>query len=778
MISRDLEISLNLAVTEATRRGHELLTVEHILYALLSNQNAALALRACGASIDKTRSDLEQFFEEHMVPGTLAKGQMPVATIGFQRVIQRAVQAVHSAGKDKIQGENVLIAMYGEEDSFAVFFLQQQHVSRLDLVNFVSHGAAKPGYEHVMDADSSDMSQPKGLLGSGDDDSDEDEAGTQAKPAGEKEARNPLATYTVDLCARARKGLIDPLIGRDAEIERAVHILCRRRKNNPLFVGDSGVGKTALAEGLASRIVAGEVPESLRTAEIFSLDMGSLLAGSKYRGDFEQRLKGVVKALQKKPCAILFIDEIHTVIGAGSVSGGTMDASNLLKPALANGTLRCIGSTTFKEYRSHFEHDQALARRFQKIDVEEPSIEDTIKILKGLKVNYEQHHNVRYTTDSIKRAVDLAAKHLRDRKLPDTAIDVIDEAGAAISMRGKKTEKPTTITGGDIQRVVAKMARVPVERVSATDRQAIHDLEPNLKKVIFGQDKAISTVVSAIKMARSGLGADEKPVGSYLFAGPTGVGKTEVAKQLALELGVAFVRFDMSEYMERHTVSRLIGAPPGYVGFDQGGLLTDAITKTPYAVLLLDEIEKAHPDLQNVLLQMMDHGALTDSNGRKTDFRNVILIMTTNAGARELLSGSIGFGAKPGASAGESTAVKEMFSPEFRNRLDAIVSFEPLGFPVIVRIVDKFLGEVTEKVVKQGYALQVADDAKKFLAEQGYDAAFGARPMARTIAEHIKKPLSELLLSGELARGSCFVFEKADGQGLKLRVITKKETVK
>lgn len=780
MISHELEVSLNLAVSEAARRGHEYVTVEHVLFALLQNDTAIKALRACGGSVDYTRQKLEEFFDEHIPAGTLRPGQMPQPTIGFQRVIQRAAQHVRAAGKDKIKGENLLVALFSERDSFAVYFLQQQHISRFDVINYISHGIAKPGEASEPGSESpggSGPEQPIGRIGEGErsdpqprEDDDESETG----PAERQNGRDPLALYAVDLCARAREGLIDPLIGRDLEIERTVQVLCRRRKNNPLLVGDAGVGKTAIAEGLALRITENRIPTPLKGATIYSLDMGSLLAGSRFRGDFEQRLKGLLASIKKKKNAILFIDEIHTVIGAGSVSGGTLDASNLLKPSLANGTLRCIGSTTFKEFRSHFETDHALVRRFQKIDIDEPSIEDTISILKGLKSRYEEHHKVKYSPDALRGAVELSARYLRDKKLPDKAIDVIDEVGAAASLArdSLKSTKIRTITLDDVQTVVAKMARIPPQKVSSSDKTALKDLDHRLKSVVFGQDAAIDALASAIKLSRSGLGSEEKPIGSFLFAGPTGVGKTEVAKQLASIMGIEFIRFDMSEYMERHTVSRLIGAPPGYVGFDQGGLLTDAVNKNPHAVLLFDEIEKAHGDLQNILLQVMDHGTLTDNNGRQTDFRNTIIIMTTNAGAREMMHGSIGFTRTPGMSPnekGDLEAIKSAFAPEFRNRLDVVIYFQSLPRPVILSVVDKFTKDVVTKLAAKKVDVTIDDLARQYLADKGFDPSFGARPLARLIQNEIAKPLAEEVLFGKLAKGgSVKISVSGDGPEKKL----------
>jgi ATP-dependent Clp protease ATP-binding subunit ClpA len=756
MISPELEISLNLAVSEASRRGHEFVTVEHILYALLLNDSAAKALRACGANIEVTRQYIEDYFVENYTSELLSAGQMPQPTLAFQRVIQRAAQHVRAAGKDQIGGDNLLVSIFSERESFAVYFLKKQNITRFDVLNYIAHGVAKSGVD--FDEDTADGG-PRSLP-SGDDDQPSEEEDAKSS-VGEEEAREgrqgkePLKLYTVDLVARARAGKIDPLIGRAAELERTVQVLCRRRKNNPLYVGDAGVGKTAIAEGLALRIADGKVPEPLKDAEIYSLDMGSLLAGSRFRGDFEQRLKDLMKALSKRKKAILFIDEIHTVIGAGSVSGGALDASNLLKPALSSGQLRCIGSTTYKEYRQHFKNDHALARRFQKIDVDEPSLDDTIKILRGLKSRYEEHHNVVYTTEALRSAAELAQRHLRERKLPDSAIDVIDEAGAAFALKPRKGQSGKTlrVTPTDIQGIVAKMARIPAQKVNATDRESLKNLADELKRVVFGQDLAIEALSAAIKLARSGLRDEEKPIGSFLFAGPTGVGKTEVAKQLATIMGVEFVRYDMSEYMERHAVSRLIGAPPGYVGFDQGGLLTEAINKSPHAVLLLDEIEKAHPEIQNILLQVMDHGTLTDANGRETDFRNVIIIMTTNAGARELLHGSIGFKREVGVGSGESQAVKDTFSPEFRNRLDAIISFNPLSEDIILLVVDKFVAELARRLAKQRVVLAISESARRYLAQKGYDPAYGARPLNRLIQDKLKKPLADELLFGKLTGG-------------------------
>lgn len=740
MLSPDLEISLNLAVSEATRRGHPYVTVEHILYALLHNATAREAIEACGGSIDNVRRDLESFFEEHIDNNSLRSGQLPQPTIGFQRVIQRAAQHVQSAGKEKIQGANVLVAIFSEKDSFAVFYLEKEKITRLDVIQYLSHGVSKNADEPGSDPDDSSSRFLPG----------------QSEDEGEAPSKDPLGKFAVDLVERARQGKIDPLIGRDFELERIMQVLCRRRKNNPLFVGDAGVGKTALAEGLALKVVNNEVPEALRGLKVFSLDMGSLIAGSKFRGDFEQRLKGVIKALQKTPKHVLFIDEIHTIIGAGAVGGGALDASNILKPALASGDVRCMGSTTFKEYRNHFENDHALARRFQKIDIEEPSRDDALKILKGIKGQYEKHHNVHYSPAALQAAVDLSSRYITDRKLPDKAIDVIDEAAAAVSLKGPTGKGNRTITAEMVQTVVAKMARIPISKVTVTERESLRDLDARLKAKVFGQDRAIEALASAIKLSRSGLGDEDRPIGSFLFTGPTGVGKTEVAKQLAKTMGIEMIRFDMSEYMERHSVSRLIGAPPGYVGFDQGGLLTDAITKNPHAVLLLDEIEKAHPDMQNILLQVMDHGTLTDNNGRKADFRNVVIIMTTNAGAKELSQQSIGFdkGTKARAEGqGLSRAVKESFSPEFRNRLNAIITFGPLPQEVVQMVAKKFVEELNDKLAKKKVTLEFDEEAIAWLALKGYDEAYGARPIRRLVEEKVKQPLADELLFGEMSKG-------------------------
>ncbi len=775
MIHKDTEISLNLAYSEAARREHEYVSVEHMLYALTFERKVQEALFASGVDIEEVRKDIEEHFGEFFKDAKIKEDKPPHPTVAFQRVVQRAVQHTISSGKDLVDGVSLLIALFGEQESFAVYFLEKQDLSRFDLVQFAAHGVAKPGFEDYLDRlEDSHMEtlggnsrSPAIRRSEHDDDDDQD----QEQTGGNKRARNPLGLYAINLCEMARKGKIDPLIGREAEIERAIQILCRRRKNNPLFVGDSGVGKTALAEGLALRIVQDQVPAPLKNAEIYALDMGALLAGSKFRGDFEERLKGILKEMEKSRKRILFIDEIHTVIGAGAVSGGSMDASNLLKPFLSKGTVRVMGSTTYKEFRGQFEQDHALARRFQKIEIVEPSVAETIKILKGLQDNYEKYHNVKYSKEAIRSAVELSARHLTDRKLPDKAIDVIDEVGAATALKfpvgDNANLKQRTISAHDVQVVVAKMARIPAQKVSTSDVEALRDLDKKLRGVVFGQNAAIESIVGATRMARSGLGNDNRPIGSFLFAGPTGVGKTELAKQLAMVLRVEFIRFDMSEYMERHSVSRLIGAPPGYVGYNEGGLLTDAVHKNPYAILLLDEIEKAHPDVHNILLQIMDNGTLTDSNGRVTDFRNVMIIMTTNAGARELVHGNIGFGRgeqsdEVGNSREQSTAIREQFSPEFRNRIDHIINFAPLTQDVMLHIVDKFLAELVEKLRAKKMTFTWTDAAKKWLAEKGYDRSYGARPLARVIAEHVKKPLSEMLLFGNVTKGQKVLLTVSD----------------
>jgi ATP-dependent Clp protease ATP-binding subunit ClpA len=727
MIAQELEVSLHMAFMDARQKRHELITVEHLLLAMIDNPTAAEVLRSCGANLDALRNELINYIEEHtpVVDGSDDVDTQP--TLGFQRVIQRAILHVQSSGKKEVTGANVLVAIYGEKDSHAVFFLHQQGVTRLDVVNYISHGVAKVGEENAKRTET------------------EQEAETEASPG------SALESYTLNLNQQVAAGKIDPLIGRDLEIERVIQTLCRRRKNNPLLVGEAGVGKTAIAEGLARRIVEGNVPEVLGNAVIYSLDMGALLAGTKYRGDFEQRLKAVMKKLSEQPNAILFIDEIHTLIGAGSASGGTLDASNLLKPALSNGTLKCIGATTYQEYRGIFEKDHALSRRFQKIDVTEPSVSETVEILKGLKSRFEEHHKVKYSAGALATAAELSAKYINDRHLPDKAIDVIDEAGAAQRILPKSKQKKI-IGNKEIEDIIAKIARIPPKNISSDDRTALKTLERDLKAVVFGQDKAIEVLASAIKMARSGLGNTQKPIGSFLFSGPTGVGKTEVARQLAYTLGIELIRFDMSEYMERHAVSRLIGAPPGYVGFDQGGLLTEAISKQPYCVLLLDEIEKAHPDIFNILLQVMDHGTLTDNNGRKADFRNVTIIMTTNAGAESISKTSIGF-TQPSSAGDEMGDIKRLFSPEFRNRLDAIVSFAPLSEEVIVRVVDKFLMQLEDQLHEKRVEATFSDALKTYLGKKGFDPLMGARPMARLIQDTIRRALADELLFGRLANG-------------------------
>ncbi|MBN3867409.1 ATP-dependent Clp protease ATP-binding subunit ClpA [Gluconobacter kondonii] len=734
MLSRTLEQTLHRALTFAGDRRHEYATLEHLLLALTEDDDALTVFRACGIDLDKLRSDLTDFLDKDLAGLAAERPTEPKPTAAFQRVIQRAAIHVQSTGRDEVTGANVLVALFAERESHAVYFLQLQDMTRLDAVNFISHGIAK----------APDRGAGRRPAAASKDTSEREERKETTK-------EGALATYCVDLNERAREGRIDPLIGRDQEIERTIQILCRRTKNNPLYVGDPGVGKTAIAEGLAKRIVEGEVPDVLLNSTIYSLDMGSLLAGTRYRGDFEERLKAVVTEMDQTPGAILFIDEIHTVIGAGATSGGAMDASNLLKPALAAGTLRCIGSTTYKEFRQHFEKDRALVRRFQKIDVPEPSVEDAIRILRGLKGTYEKHHKVRYTEEALRGAVELAAKYVHDRKLPDKAIDVIDEVGAA-RMLIPENKRRKTVTLKDVEEAIAKIARIPPKSVSADDRETLRHLERDLQNMVFGQDKAIDALAAAIKLSRAGLRDAEKPIGNYLFSGPTGVGKTEVAKQLSNSLGIELIRFDMSEYMERHSISRLIGAPPGYVGFDQGGLLTDAIDQHPHAVLLLDEIEKAHPDLFNVLLQVMDHGRLTDHNGKVVDFRNVILIMTTNAGAADLSKEAIGFG-RTARSGEDEEAVKRLFTPEFRNRLDAIIPFANLTPETVGRVVEKFVLQLEAQLADRHVTIEISSSAKEWLAERGYDRLYGARPLGRVIQEYIKKPLAEELLFGRLAQG-------------------------
>jgi ATP-dependent Clp protease ATP-binding subunit ClpA len=730
MFSKDLEFSIGQCYKQAREARHEFMTVEHLLLALHENPSAVTVFNACGVDLSKLRSGLMQVISESVpvLPTEDARDTQP--TLGFQRVLQRAVYHVQSSGKKEVTGANVLVAIFGEKDSHAVYLLQQQDVSRLDIVNYMSHGVSK-----IQDASENKNAEEAKNEGEGSD-----------EPKG-----NPLHEFASNLNDLAREGKIDPLIGREDEVERTIQVLCRRRKNNPLYVGESGVGKTALAEGLAYRIVEGNVPEVLQDAIIYSLDLGALVAGTKYRGDFEKRLKGVLAQLKKEPRAILFIDEIHTIIGAGSASGGTMDASNLIKPVLQNGELRCIGSTTFQEYRGVFEKDRALARRFQKIDVVEPSIVETVAILHGLKPRFEKHHEVQYTSEAIQAAVDLSVKHIADRLLPDKAIDVIDEAGARQRLKTADQRK-NIIDVEEVEMIVAKMARIPAKQVSASDKDVLRNLERNLKMVIFGQDAAIETLVSAIKMARSGLASPDKPIGNFLFAGPTGVGKTEVTKQLAMQLGIELVRFDMSEYMESHSVSRLMGAPPGYVGFDQGGLLTEKIVKTPHCVLLLDEIEKAHPDVYNVLLQIMDRGVLTDSNGREANFKNVIVVMTTNAGAAQAARRTMGF-VEQNHATDAMEIIRKAFTPEFRNRLDAIVQFQGLGFDHVLRVVDKFLIELEAQLHDKHVTISATPEARQWLAENGFDAQMGARPMARVLQDKIKRPLADELLFGKLVNG-------------------------
>ena len=731
MISEELEVSLHMAFVEARTARHEFITVEHLLLSLLDNAAAAEVLRACSANIEALRQELRKFISENtpVFPGDEEVDTQP--TLGFQRVIQRAIMHVSSGNSNKnmVTGANVLVAMYGEKDSHAVYFLQQQGVTRLDVVNYLSHGITKTPEEPPVEP-------PKAH---------------QVEEAKSDQQKSPLELYATDLNAEALQGRIDPLIGREHEVERVIQVLCRRRKNNPLLVGEAGVGKTAIAEGLAWRITRGDVPEILADAQVYALDMGALLAGTKYRGDFEQRLKAVLKCLKDNSNAVLFIDEIHTLIGAGSASGGTLDASNLLKPALSSGQLKCMGATTYNEYRGIFEKDHALSRRFQKIDVAEPTVEQTVQILRGLKSHFEEHHGVRYSSAAITAAAQLAARHINDRFLPDKAIDVIDEAGAAQRLLPASRRKKV-IGKAEVQATVAKIARIPPQSVSTDDRNKLATLERDLKTVVFGQDSAIEALAAAIKMARSGLGRPDKPIGSFLFSGPTGVGKTEVARQLAFVMGVELLRFDMSEYMERHTVSRLIGAPPGYVGFDQGGLLTEAVSKQPHCVLLLDEIEKAHPDVYNILLQVMDHGTLTDNNGRKSDFRNVILIMTTNAGAETLSRNTIGFAA-PERKGDEMADIKRIFTPEFRNRLDAIIGFTPLSREVIMRVVDKFLMQLEDQLHEKRVDVSFTEALREHLAKEGFDPAMGARPMQRLIQDTIRRALADELLFGRLVDG-------------------------
>jgi len=743
MFSKDLEFTIGQCYKQAREARHEFMTVEHLLLALLDNASAVQVLKACGSDNGRLGQDLRNVIAETVpiLPEDDTRDTQP--TLGFQRVLQRAVYHVQSSGRKEVTGANVLVAIFGEKDSHAVYHLQQQDVTRLDVVNYISHGVAKSG--ESTDAKPADAPKSEG------------ETGEDGQPK-----QNPLEEFAANLNQLAREGKIDPLIGREAEIERTIQVLCRRRKNNPLYVGEAGVGKTALAEGLAWRIVEGDVPDVLKDATVYSLDLGALVAGTKYRGDFEKRLKAVVNQIKKEPNAILFIDEIHTIIGAGSASGGTMDASNLIKPALQTGELRCIGSTTFQEYRGVFEKDRALARRFQKIDVVEPTVAEAVAILNGLKGKFELHHDVTYSADALQAAVDLSVKHIGDRLLPDKAIDVIDEAGARQRLMSEDKRK-SLIDVEEVELIVAKMARIPPKQVSASDKDVLKNLERNLKMVIFGQDSSIESLVSSIKLARSGLGNPDKPIGNFLFAGPTGVGKTEVTRQLAMQLGIELVRFDMSEYMEPHSVSRLIGAPPGYVGFDQGGLLTEKIVKTPHCVLLLDEIEKAHPDVFNILLQVMDRGILTDTNGREANFRNVIIVMTTNAGAAQAARRTIGF-VEQNHSTDAMEVIRKAFTPEFRNRLDAVVQFSALGFDHILRVVDKFLIELEAQLQEKHVAMSATPEARQWLAEHGFDPQMGARPMARLLQDKIKRPLADELLFGKLVNGGKVEVGVRDGQ--------------
>ncbi|MDP2228423.1 MAG: ATP-dependent Clp protease ATP-binding subunit ClpA [Moraxellaceae bacterium] len=750
MLSRDLEVTLNLAFRDARAKRHEFMTVEHLLLALLDNESAIKVLKACGSDISGLRRDLGHFVDETtpLIPAHETERETQ-PTLGFQRVLQRAVFHVQSSGKKEVSGANVLVAIFSEQESQAVYFLKKQSIARIDVVNYMSHGISKVHDENAPSEPAQEQSQ-------------EDDASGEGAP------KSALEAYASNLNELARQGRIDPLVGRDEEIERAVQILCRRRKNNPLLVGEPGVGKTAIAEGLAWLIIENKVPEAIANSVVYSLDLGSLLAGTKYRGDFEKRFKALLNELNKQEGAILFIDEIHTIIGAGAASGGVMDASNLIKPVLANGSLKCMGSTTYQEYRGIFEKDRALSRRFQKIDVKEPTVDETYQILKGLKSRFEEHHGVKYADKALQLAAELADRYINERFLPDKAIDVIDEAGAFQRLQSPSKRKKTIGTT-EIEEIVAKIARIPPKSVSANDKESLRNLDRDLRMTVFGQDEAITALSAAIKLSRAGLKAPEKPIGCFMFAGPTGVGKTEVTKQLAKTLGIELIRFDMSEYMERHTVSRLIGAPPGYVGYDQGGLLTEAITKHPHCVLLMDEIEKAHPEVFNLLLQVMDHGTLTDNNGRKADFRNVILVMTTNAGAEMISRASIGFTRQDHATDGMEI-MKKMFTPEFRNRLDAIIQFQPLNPMVIASVVDKFLVELQAQLDDKHVVLDVDDEARTWLAEHGYDVLMGARPMARLIQEELKKPLAEKILFGELAEGGGHVHVGVEGEHLVLHV--------
>jgi len=757
MFSKELELSISQAYQEARENRHEFLTVEHMLLALLENASALSILNACGADCAALEKEIRKVLDDTVSVIKEGDNRDTQPTIGFQRVLQRALYHVQSAGKEEVLGANVLVAIFSEKDSYASYLLHRHDVTRLDVVNYISHGISR------VDADKEGDSGPEVLDG---------------KDGQPEKKDGALDRFTANLNLRARNNQIDPLIGRDSEIERTIQVLCRRRKNNPLFVGEAGVGKTAMAEGLALRIVENEVPEILSDATIYALDLGSLLAGTKYRGDFEKRLKAVIAELMDKPGSILFIDEIHTIIGAGAASGGVMDASNLIKPVLASGDLRCIGSTTFQEFRGVFEKDRALARRFQKIDIVEPTVLETVEILRGLKSRFEDHHQVKYTDEALVAAAELSARHINDRHLPDKAIDVIDEAGARQRMQLPE-ERKECLDEHDIEQIVAHMARIPAKQVSSSDRDALRNLERDLKLVVFGQDEAIGALTAAIKMSRSGLGDEDKPIGSFLFAGPTGVGKTEVTRQLALTMGIELIRFDMSEYMEAHTVSRLVGAPPGYVGFDRGGLMTEAVAKNPHAVLLLDEVEKAHPDIFNILLQVMDHGKLTDANGREADFRNVILVMTTNAGAQQSARRSIGF-TEQDHSTDALEVLRKMFAPEFRNRLDAVIQFKALDMPIILMVVDKFIIELEEQLALKNVSISVTRAAREWLAEKGFDPQMGARPMKRVIQEQIKRPLADDLLFGDLTEGGVVRVNAPRGKGnkLQIKVVAKTEEPK
>ncbi len=741
MLTKELQLTLNRAFDEAINRRHEYITLEHLLFALLHEQTASNVLRHCGGNVEALKLEVEKFLDDrlHQLPEDVANDNIPEQTYALQRTLQRAVMQAQASSQKQVDGGNVLASLFMEDDSNARFILEKQGITRLDVLNYISHGISKLAL----------TPRPEPNFNPGEED--------EAPPI-----TDPLAAFTSNLIERAKKGGIDPLIGRTKELERTIQVLCRRRKNNPIYVGDPGVGKTAIAEGLARKIQKDDTPEVLKGVEVYALDMGALLAGTKYRGEFEQRLKAVIEELKKRKGSILVIDEIHTIVGAGAVSGGSMDASNILKPALAAGEIRCIGSTTYPEYKAAFERDKALARRFQKIEIGEATIEDTIKILDGLKSYYEEHHEIRYSEEAIKAAAELAAKHINDRFLPDKAIDVIDEAGAAVKLL-PKNERPQTIEAKDIETVVARMAKIPPQSVSVSEKDRLKNLEGELQKVIYGQDHAIAQLVKTIKLSRSGLGSPMKPVGSFLFSGPTGVGKTELSKQLAHTLGIEFLRFDMSEYMEKHTVSRLIGAPPGYVGFDQGGLLTDAINRTPHSVLVLDEIEKAHPDVFNILLQVMDHATLTDNNGKKADFRNVILIMTTNAGGREISNDAIGFRQGSGGSRGKGV-IERTFSPEFRNRLDGWIAFDTLAFEAVEKVVDKFIREVRAQVVEKNVEIEMTEAARAWFARNGYDKMFGARPMGRLVQSKVKEPLAEEILFGKLQDGGKLLLDEKDGE--------------